>query len=965
MNQVSKIILALLLIVGFSIGCKSTKTVTETPVATATTPQPKVEPSTEVSSQSELSKPIPFDPNTKVGKLDNGLTYYIRKNSEPQNRAELRLALNAGSLLETDAQQGLAHFVEHMAFNGTKNFPKNDLINYLESIGTRFGAHLNAYTSFDETVYMLRVPTDSAEIFETGFQILEEWAHLVSFDGEEIDKERGVVIEEWRTRLGAGQRMQQKTLPKLFYKSKYPDRIPIGKVDILESFPHDELRQYYKDWYRPDLMAVVAVGDFEIDEVEKIIQEKFGRIPKAENPKSRPDFEIPNHQETLIAIASDEEASGNRIGITYKHDPQPMKTLADYRKKIIDQLCTYMLYGRLYELVQKENPPFINSSAGYGRFMRTKDGFSASATVPPGGYLRGLEAVLTETERAVRHGFTVSELEREKKSIITGLESQYKERDKTNSARLVNQYVQHYLSGSPVPGIENSLKLYQALLPSISLGEVNARMKEYMSLENRVITATGSSKDGATMPTEEEILAVLEKVTKLDIAPYQDDVSDAPLMAQTPQAGSVSSQNYIEELNTTEIMLSNGVKVFLKPTDFKNDQIIMQGYSPGGHSLYPDERYMSASFASTFINRSGLGEFNNIQLEKYLADKEARVGPSISELSESISGSCSPEDLELFLQMTHLYFTQPRMDEVVVNAYLSRLKNVLVNYLEQPESYFQNELNKILTQNHPRREYLPTTERLDQIDIEDAFNIYKERFEDASDFTFFFVGNFETENLIPLLAQYLGSLPSTNSQETWKDVGVDYPKGQINKDVYKGKEPKSNVVLEFNGDFEWSQEERYKLSSMMQVLNIMLRESMREDKGGVYGVNAGASSSKNPKEEYSVRISFTCSPENVDDLISTALKDMKDLQDNGPSEENMVKIKEIQRKDQEENLRKNGYWMTYLFQSHLYDLDLMRFQKYADRTNTLSAEDIQEAAKKYLKTDNFVKAVLYPEDKSR
>ncbi len=948
------------------IGCKSTKTTSSSEVASA--PAPTLSPAPTTSPPTISSAPqkdqIPFDPETRIGKLDNGLTYYIRKNAKPENRAELRLAVNAGSLLETDDQQGLAHFVEHMAFNGTKNYPKNELINYLESIGTKFGAHLNAYTSFDETVYMLRVPTDSSEIFHTGFQILEEWAHLVSFDAEEIDKERGVVVEEWRTRLGANNRMQEKTLPTMLYQSRYADRLPIGKVDILESFEHESLRQYYRDWYRPELMAVVAVGDFELDEVEAIIKEKFGRIPNSQNPKTRVLYNIPDHKETLITIASDEEASYNIIRVLYKHETQKTKTLQDYREGMIDALASSMLNGRFSELLQRENPPFTFASSGYGRLMRTKDNFGAIALVPQGGYLSGLQALLTENERAVRYGFTATELEREKRSILTNLEKQYKERDKTNSRDLINQYVQHYLSDRPVPGIENRLKLYQEFLPSISLEEVNARMNEYITEENRVVIMTGSSKNDAQMPSEAEVKAILDKVEKLDLAAYEDKISDAPLMATLPQTGSIASQNRVEALNMTEITFSNGLKVILKPTDFKNDEILMRAYSPGGHSLYSDEQFMSASMADAIIGQSGIGSFDNVQLEKYLSDKVVNLSPGISELSEGFRGSTSPEDVETLLQLVHLYFTEARKDPTAFTALISRMKGLYANYLDRPEAYFQNEVSKIITQNHLRSQF-PTPELLDQVKLDDAYQIFRERFSNAGDFTFFFVGNFELETLVPLLTQYLGSLPDKNIKENWKDVEVNHPKGKIEKNIYKGKEPKSNVVLYFNGDYEWSLKENYQLNSMIHVLRIMLRESMRESKGGVYGVRASASPTKEPKERYSIRISFVCAPDNVDDLIATALKDIETLKKEGATAENLIKVKETQLKEYEEKLKENGYWMNYLYSTHLYQLDPLRYQNYSNRTAGLTSEDVKATANQYLKMDNFIKAVLYPEDASK
>jgi len=945
--------------------CKSTQTAgKEQPVLTQAGSTANAGSTTEPSSPAASAPEIPFDPSVRRGTLDNGLTYYIRHNAKPEKRAELRLAVNAGSLLETDEQQGLAHFLEHMAFNGTEHFPKNELIDYLEGIGMRFGAHLNAYTSFDETVYMLRVPTDSAEVFDKGMQIMEDWAHLLSFDPEEIEKERGVVIEEWRTRLGPNQRMQQKTLPIMLYKSRYAERLPIGKVEVLESFEHELLKQFYRDWYRPDLMAVAVVGDVDVDAVENMIREKFSRIPAPQAPKERPLYEIPNHEQTLVAIASDEEAPYNLIQLIYKHDRMPMENLKDYRRAMMDRLVSNMLNNRLSELLQSENPPFSFASSSYGPMMRTKDNFQSFAAVSPGQFLTGLEALVKENERAARHGFTATELEREKKSILTSLEQQYKERDKTDSRQLVGQYVQHYLSGQPVPGIENRLKLYQQFLPTITLEEVNARMKSYITEQNRVVVLTGSSKGGNQMPSEEAVLAKMAEVQQMELAAYEDEVIDAPLMAEKPQPGKLASKKQIEALKLTELTFDNGLKVILKPTDFKNDQILMRAYSPGGNSLYPDSLYMSASMADAVVAQSGLGPFDNVQLEKYLSDKVASVSPGISELDEQFRGSCSPQDVETFLQMVNLYFMQPRKDPIAFNAYMSRIKSLYSNLLEQPENYFQSELMKLLYNNHPRRLF-PTPEMLEEVQLDQSYDIFRDRYADASDFTFFFVGNFDTTTFVPLLSQYLGSLPALNRKESWKDVGAEIVPGRIKQAFYKGKEPKSNVEMYFSGDYEWSPEENHRMNSMIQVLRIMMRESMREDKGGVYGVRASASPSRWPKGRYEINISFVCSPDNAEDLIATALKDIQTLKTEGPSAINLEKVKQIQRKEHEEGLKENNFWISYLYSSYVNGLDPLRIEQRMQQIDQLTAEEVKQAALKYFNDDNYIEAILYPEDKQR
>lgn len=967
-NDYLRMLGVLLLALTVFVGCKSVQQST-----TATSPPPSETVAASPTTTSEEKPPVahisekwvPFDPNTKRGKLSNGLTYFIRQNAQPENYAELRLVLNAGSIQESDEQRGLAHFVEHMCFNGTKNFPKSELVDYLESIGTKFGAHLNAYTSFDETVYELRVPTDNQEQFETGFQILEDWAHNVSFDGEEIEKERGVVIEEWRTRLGAGWRMMKETYPKTYYNSRYVDRLPIGTTDVLKNFEHETLRQFYRDWYRPDLMAVVAVGDFDVEEVEKLIQEKFGRIPAVKNPRERENYPVPDHKETLISIAADEEASYNRVDIMYKHDVKYTKTLGEYRQSIVRDLASALLDARLDELIQSENPPFTYAFSGYGSLAKTKDSYSATAIVSETQFLSGLRTILLESERVQRFGYTQSELDRAKSSILAGLEKSLKEKDKTATRRIVGRYVYHFLEGDPVPGIEKTVELYHEYLPSITLEEVNAAFKEFIREDNRVITIAGAKKEGVSLPTDADVRQLLEEVKHAELQPYEDNVSDAPLMAELPAPGSIVDEQTIEEIDVTELTLSNGVRVILKPTTFKNDEIRLTAYSPGGTSVYSNDKYISAKYATSIIAASGLGEFDNIQLDKYLSNKVAQAFPYIGELEEGIGGACTPKDLETCLQLVHLYFTSPRKDEKAYTSFMARIRAMYENQLSSPERWFRNEVQDAMYLKEFRRRYVDPPEVLEQIDLNTAYEVFRDRFADASDFTFIMIGNFEVEAIKPLLNQYLGSLPSTNRGESWKELNLYPVDGPISKTFNRGKEPKSQVQLKIYGDFDWNAKNRYHLNSAMQVLSIMMRESMREDRGGVYGVGAFARTKKEPKGRYSINISFTCAPENVDDLIDAALNDMKTLQEEGASEKNLEKIKETQRKDIQVGQKQNGYWLNNLEYFYQNDLDPTKILQAGDKIDKLTVEDIQKAAKQYFDTDKLAKFVLYPETENQ
>lgn len=958
---------ALAFVVGLY-GCKGSKNMATTKTDDTTTREitdatVAKEAAPTVEETMPVGEPLPFDPDTRVGKLDNGLTYYIRQNSKPENFAELRLAINVGSLQENDDQQGLAHFLEHMCFNGTKNFPKSDLVDYLESIGTKFGAHLNAYTAFDETVYMLKIPTDDADKFDKGLQILEDWAHNVTLDPEEIEKERGVVISEWRTRLGAQDRMQQETLPVIFYGSRYPERVPIGKTEILESFKPETLEQFYKDWYRPELMAVVAVGDFDMDQVEAQIKEKFGRIPKSSaNVRDRGVYPLKDHKDTKVVIAADEEFPFNVVQFMTKHPHTTIQDMEGYRTNLARNLGLGMLQNRLTELTQSSDAPFNAAFSGYGSIQaRSTDALQLGALIAPSGFEKGVKALIIEQERAARFGFTESELERTKKSRLASLEKGFKEKDKTESSNLIDSYVQNYLTGSPVMGIGNVLKINQAILPQISLEEVNKVFKSMLRDDNQVLVVMASKKEGNEIPAEDALIAAIKEAKAQELEAYEDEVSDAPLVAEKPTPGRIMMESSWEEVGATKFRLSNGATVILKPTNFKDDEIIMNAFSWGGNSLYSDEEYMSASFADAIVSNSGLGEYDELQLGKYMADKVARVSPYIGELTEGLSGSSSVKDLETMFQLVHLYFTKPRKDTTAFEAMMAQQKSFIGNMLSSPQSYFSNEVNKILTNDHPRSGF-PTIEKLNQVDLEDAFRIYQDRFANASDFTFVFVGNFEVEQMKPLIKNYIASLPRIKRKENFKDVGREQMRGVVEKEFRKGREPQSQVRLVYTGDFEYTEQQSFHLDAAIDVLSIMMRESMREDKGGVYGVGVGGGASRRPRQQYSVNVNFTCDPKDAEDLIATALADVKNLQDNGPSEKNMQKIKEIMRKETQDNMKKNGFWLSGLSSVVRNKKEPASLLDMNEKIDALTADDVQKAAKKYFNGSNFGKFILYPEE---
>ena len=748
---------------------------------------------------------MPVDTLVHKGTLANGLTYYLRHNAKPAKRVELRLVVNAGSILENDLQQGLAHLCEHMAFNGSKHFHKQELVNYLESIGMRFGADLNAYTSFDETVYKLQIPTDDEEILKKGFLVLQDWAQNVTYDDEEIDKERGVVIEEWRLGRGAQMRMLDKQLPIMFKGSKYAHRLPIGQKAVLDTFKHETLRSFYKTWYHPALMAVVVSGDLDISKMEALVHENFDSLTNPQPLPERKTFGVPDHEETLFAIASDPEAQYSVVSMNNGYPAEDESTIKAYREGIVERLFTGMFNKRLQELGQSEDPPFLYGYGYKGGFIRPFKSYSLTAVVKPGGISRGLEAIITEARRIEQFGFTESELMREKMSALRSMKKSFLERDKQESGRYADEYIRNFLTKEPIPGIAFEYEMYQKFLPGITLKEVDALADKWVKPHNRVVVVSVPEKEGLAVPTEAELKQVLANAQKTKISAYKDNALDQPLLAVKPKAGKVVKENHIKDLDLTEWTLSNGVKVVLKPTDFKNDEIVMSSYSPGGASQAATEDLTAAQMAANIAAQSGFGPFDQMQLQKQLAGKVVRVNMGIGELTEAFYGSTTPQDLETMLQLLYLEFTAPREDSTAYNALMGQMSAFLQNKGASPESIYQDSVLVTFSGHHPR--YKPfTMETLKEMDLQKSIAFYKDRFADAGDFTFFFAGNFDLKTIRPLIETYLGGLPSSGRKETWKDVTFDYPANKVENVFHKGIEPKSQNTIIFSGDIAWSED---------------------------------------------------------------------------------------------------------------------------------------------------------------
>jgi zinc protease len=908
------------------------------------------------------SQALPVDPKVRIGTLPNGLRYYIRQNAKPEKRAELRLVVNAGSVLEDDDQLGLAHFLEHTAFNGTTNFKKNELVNYLESIGVRFGADLNAYTGFDETVYILPIPTDSAHLVDKAFQILEDWAHGQIFDPTEITNERGIVVEEWRGRKGAGDRMLNQWLPIALKDSRYATRLPIGTKESIESANADRLRRFYQDWYRPDNMAVIAVGDFDPARIETLIKERFSGIAPKPDARPRSVIPVPDNRAPLVAIATDREATSSSVDVVFKIPRQATTTVGDYRRDLIEALYLGMLNNRFTEISRKPDAPFLGAGASKGNFFaRSKDAFSLSAGVKDGGIERGLEALLTEARRVDQFGFLESELARQKQSVLRAYERSYAERDKTASGSFVDEYIGNFLNGEAIPGIEHEYQLTQQLMPTITLQDVNQLARSWITDENRVIIAQAPLKDGLKTPTEAELLAVFDRATKVPVVAWVETLSDAPLLPSVPAPGRVVSTRSIPAVGVTEWKLSNGARVLIKPTDFKADEVVFNAYSDGGTSLAQDSDFMSAALAAQVVGLGGLGTFNRTDLRKKLTGKAASVSAGVDAISERLSGGASPRDLQTLFELIHLQFTAPRLDSAAFQAFRNQVLPNLQNRGSSPEEVFNDTIQVTMGQYHYRaRPISPAV--FNEVDIAKSYAFFKDRFADAGDFTFVFVGNVTPDSLKPLVEKYLATLPTKGRKESWKAVTPTLPRTVIQKTVRKGTEPKASTVMAFTGPLVFTPENRFALRALTDVFQIKLNETLREQLGGTYSPGVVASPARAPHAEYMLRVEFESSPENVEKLSQRVLALIDTLKARGPSVADVEKVKEQLVRTRETDIKTNGYWLGNISGRDQAGEDIAGLLEPYDRMiRNLTPAQIQQAARVYFNPKSYQRFVLLPE----
>ena len=911
----------------------------------------------------DLNQKIPNDPDVRIGKLENGLTYYIRKNAKPEKKVDLRLVLNAGSILESDKQVGLAHFLEHMVFNGTKTFPKNELISYLQSIGVKFGQHLNAYTSFDETVYFLPIPSDDPVKLDKGFQILEDWAFNANLEGKDIDDERGVVIEEYRTRLGASERMMKNYLPKMLHNSLYANRLPIGTKENLETFKHEEIRQFYKDWYRPNLMAIIVVGDINVDEMESKVKSHFGKYKNPANEKPRTTFDIPNHKETFVSVNTDKEATSSNVQIFYKDQgtPKPSTTVGDMKQDLIEGLFSQMLNARLEEYTNSATPPFVYGYSFHGSMLgRGKEAFQSMAMTAEDKQLEAVKVLALENERARKFGFTQSELDRAKKEYLAFYEKAYNDRDKNNSSAYLGRYQTNFLLGEAIPSIEYEYNLVKELLPTITIKETNSLIQSYIKDENRVIILTGPEKEGLKAPTEKEVLAALD-VSKVEVTPYQDAVVAESLIRTEIKPGKVVKTSKNDKLGTTTLELSNGAKVTYKKTDFKNDEILFDAASFGGFNALDTKVYKTINLATSAVTQAGIAGMDQNALAKFNTGKLYRVSPYVGGMTEGMYGNSTPKDLEFLFQSIYAYFTDLNFDEKAYESEKNKSKSYYANMMSQPEMFFSKEVNDFMYGHNERYISFPPTEKdWETTDYKKAYELFKERFADASDFEFFFVGNVTDADMKAYAEKYIAALPALNRNETFKDTGSRAKTGVHKKEVFKGNDDKATVRISYTGETTYSAKENLAMQALGEILTIKLIEELREKEGGVYGASARGSLNKLPYGSYSFSIGYPTNPASADKLIELTLKEVEKIQQNGPEAKDLDKFKEGEMTDYTKSLKENRYWLDVLSDAYTSQENPEKALDFEKNLKALTLKDVQEVAKKYL-NKNRVISVLKPE----
>jgi len=907
---------------------------------------------------------IPLDSAVRTGKLPNGFTYYIRHNEEPKKRVELYLVNKVGSILEDGNQQGLAHFMEHMNFNGTKNFPKNDLVDYLQKAGIRFGADLNAYTSFDETVYQLPIPTDDPAMFGNGLKIMRDWAQEATLDPTEIDKERGVVLEEERLGKGAKDRMSRQYLPMLFNHARYASRLPIGKDAVLKQFKPEVIKRFHTDWYRPDLQALIIVGDINVDEAEKLVKQKFSDLKNPLNERARTNYSLPLADKGQFMAVTDAEVTSTDLQIMMKHAAPGLITEKDYITSIKQNLFNQLLSSRCSaELLREANPAFTGVNIGTSGVVNNLDMLEFNVSAKDGQLEKSFAQGWRIMERIKRYGFTQEEFDRTKQNYLRGMQSSVNEQGKTSSVNYVKEYQRLFLQGEASPGIAWEYQFTKDHISCITLADINNLMNEYLASADVNILILAPEKDKSTLPDSATVQRWMAGINKEDIQPYKDEQVNKPLMAVKPKPGKVVNKQEIPQIGVTMLTLSNGVKVVLKPTDFKNDQIMYSAFCPGGTSLYDGADFDMAANAGGIISAMGFGDFSPVQLDKVMTGKAVHSAVNIGNRAGTVNANSAAEDIEAALQLTYLQFTAPRKDALLFKNTMSNAIAGLANRYADPNRVFADTIGYVLG-GYNYRSAAPTAERLNKITLQRAYDIYKERFADASGFTFVFVGNFKLEAITPLLEQYLGSLPATHKNEKARDLGIHIPAGKLIKKVYKGTEDKALVRVVASGDFNYSQMATLYLKALSDILQIKVLQRLREAEGEVYSPQVQISYNKYPRNRFAIVIQFGCAPKNADHLVSLLEQEMKNLREKGPDADDVLKFKAQYEKGIELSLKDNGFWCSYLASQYENNEDILQVQNATKNLQKISAASLKQSAEVFLSNKNIITFELLPQQAS-
>lgn len=908
-----------------------------------------------------LTTPMPLDPGIRAGRLPNGLQYFLRQNPRPAKRVSLRLAVDVGSLMEDDDQRGLAHFLEHMAFNGSEHFKPGELVAFLESIGARFGPHVNASTNFDETIYMLDVPTDRDGYVDKGLTALRDFAGGASLLDEEIDKERGVVIEEWRGRLGASSRITDQQLPILFARSRYAERLPIGTPEILRTFPYQRLRDFYRTWYRADRMAVVVAGDLPLDESEKLVRARFGDLPTPGPAPRAVNAEVPGHAETLYKMVVDSEAQSWNATVAYKRPPEKEDTVGDYRRSLVRSLGLQMLNARLSEIARQPNAPFVSADAGASGIGRHLALFELSADVQAGGIAAGLEAVVREARRAQQFGFTAPELDRAKLALLAGYQRAYNDRNTADSPGLANELVRHFLSGEPAPGIAYENQLAQAFVPGVTTDEVSGLVRGLMRDDGRVVLGVAPASEGIAAPTDDTLRTALAAAMAAPVTAYTDATAGRALVPTPPAPGKVTGRREIPEVGVTVLTLSNGLQVWLKPTDFKADQVLFSAYAFGGGSTAPPEHYREAALGPALVSMGGVGGLTPVELEKVLAGRIAEATPDVDTSTHGITGSSTPKDLETALQLAYLTFTAPDLTEEALALLKRRFGAMLANQAQSPRYVFGEKVREITSSGHYTAKGL-TLADVDALRLGGMQQAYRERFSNAADFTFFFVGAFTEAEITPLLEKWLAPLPSTGPRRTaFKDLGLTFPTGIQRAEVKKGKEPASQTVMAFFADTGLDEMEMHRARAAATLVGIRLRDILREQLGGTYGVNVSYGNVLPQKGYGAMNVQFGSAPERVEGLQKAVIDEITRLRSEGPSAGDLQRVQELERRELETNGRQNAYWIGSLQTVHELGWNAASIARRVERTNALTVPLLHQTITKYFPLDRYVVVTLKPE----